>query len=55
MTDQVKEPKEQTSEVFQKRPYHSPQLVLYGDIRELTHAAAPSTMMDNPAGPAMSK
>jgi len=31
-----------------KSPYHSPKLVVYGDIREITQLAQKAPMSDNP-------
>ena len=56
MTEHKRKSDEEKSGGSQKKPYHSPHLELYGNIRELTQTANPSTLQDNPApGPAMSK
>jgi hypothetical protein len=47
MTEKEKDLVTKSGELGKKAPYRSPQLVAYGDIRELTLTAQKSTNADN--------
>jgi hypothetical protein len=47
----IKKEKQMGSEIEKsndKAPYHSPQLVIYGDIRDITQTAQKAPSADNP-------
>ena len=41
----------QPAEAVEKKPYHEPQLVVYGTLAELTLAATVGQMLDNEVDP----
>ncbi len=55
MTEHTSQSDEEKRSGSQKKPYHSPHLVLYGNIRDLTRTGNPSVVFDNPSPNPMSK